>query len=174
MTANLINYWRNQEERRSNLAQEAEVERSHRAVEQETERSNRAREAETARNNMAVLIETSRHNFEMEDASRRQATAALISASAASMNAQTQAKKQVEDARHNVALEQIQEANNWYQSNLRGMELEETIRTNTVRETETQRHNQEMEQAALVNNVTGTGIRIFGKVGSTLKSLFRK
>lgn len=73
MTANQISYTRAQEERRHNLAVEAETHRSNTAGElismgtlQESRRSNLARERETNRSNVARETETHRANLAIE------------------------------------------------------------------------------------------------------------
>lgn len=53
MTANQINYWKLQEEKRANAARELETHRANLATERENKRSNRAREYETNRANLA-------------------------------------------------------------------------------------------------------------------------
>lgn len=73
MTANQIAYWKLQEEKRSNLADELEAKRSNIARERETHRSNVTQEShqksvlgETARSNRARERETKRHNVVSE------------------------------------------------------------------------------------------------------------
>lgn len=93
MTQNQIKYQQLQEDKRSNLVNEAETERSHRANEAETNRSNVAREtethrsnvaneqltaardAETKRSNLARELETNRHNVATEYETHRSNTA---------------------------------------------------------------------------------------------------
>lgn len=77
MTQNQINYQRSLEERRHNLAGEAETNRSNVRREElqsesnvETRRSNLAREAETHRSNLARELETNRSNLANEEIGR--------------------------------------------------------------------------------------------------------
>lgn len=88
MTRNQIEYQKTVEEKRSNLAREAEASRSNRAQEAltaardaetarsnlarelETNRANTAREAEENRSNLARELETNRHNVQQEQITR--------------------------------------------------------------------------------------------------------
>nr|AVA30670.1 hypothetical protein [Picobirnavirus sp.] len=134
MTKNQIDYWNYVEGKRHNQATEVELERSHRATEEisskyndsvielrgqelgETSRHNVAVETETKRSNLAKEKETAEHNDEMENigymqaaAAQTSAGAALISAQAAQMNAETNrysTKQSIrETQRHNAAVE---------------------------------------------------------------------
>lgn len=63
MTSNQLQYWRNVETNRSNLAQERETNRANLARELETNRANMAQEKETNRANLAREQETHRSNI---------------------------------------------------------------------------------------------------------------
>lgn len=71
MTKNQIEYQRNVETKRSNLAVETETARANREREKENFRSNTAREAETLRSNLAKEGENYRSNTAREDETRR-------------------------------------------------------------------------------------------------------
>lgn len=81
MTANQISYWKYQEDKRHNQADEsltardvAEKERHNAQVESETYRSNVADETERRRNNIASLEETHRANVAKETENKRSNT----------------------------------------------------------------------------------------------------
>lgn len=102
MTGNQIQYQRNVETERHNRVTEDEQKRSNLANERETYRHNYATEvigtntlAETKRHNLATesnqlmsLFETTRHNKVMEQNDAVKATASMVSSNAALMNAQ--------------------------------------------------------------------------------------
>lgn len=79
MTKNQIEYWRNVEAQRSNLATEAETNRSNLARERETNRSNLANERENYRSNIAREYETTRHNKASEQLGNKQLKEAVRS-----------------------------------------------------------------------------------------------
>lgn len=66
MTNNQLQYWRNVETNRNNLAVETETHRSNLAREVETNRANMAKEAENYRSNKAREVELNRHNVATE------------------------------------------------------------------------------------------------------------
>lgn len=67
ITTNQVAYVTHLEQRRNNLAVNAETQRSNQAREEETRRSNLANEFETGRHNRATEHEVNRHNLVVED-----------------------------------------------------------------------------------------------------------
>lgn len=120
MTKNQIEYWRNVETKRNNLATEQETNRSNMAKEAETYRSNVAREKETHRANTTNEAETKRHNLATEQISL--------------LGTITNMRKVSND--YNVANKQLQETE---RAN-RARETENT-RSNMAREEENSRAN---------------------------------
>lgn len=101
MTNNQINYQRQVEEARHNVASEAETSRHNVMTEGETQRHDVATESETNRHNVSVEMETSRHNIQEEGigwanarANQAKAQASMASASAALQNAAVNAAHQ--------------------------------------------------------------------------------
>lgn len=105
------------EDARHNLADEG-VRRGTLEVAQgqlaETTRSNTAREqiqtgdlAESIRHNAVMESETMRHNKESEIAAGRQASASMAQAAASQTQASAAARRQMEDARHNLVSESL-------------------------------------------------------------------
>lgn len=73
MTRNQLQYWANQETKRSNLANEQETHRSNVADETERHRHNTVTEFETSRHNVKGERETNRHNLASEKIDRTNA-----------------------------------------------------------------------------------------------------
>lgn len=104
MTANQINYWRLQEDKRHNVTSENETGRHNQATEKETGRHNLAVEGETNRHNLQTeqvdigkLNESVRHNYQTEALGRDQLSETI-------RHNQT---TENETKRHNVADETI-------------------------------------------------------------------
>lgn len=109
MTANQINYWKLQEDRRSNLAKETEANRHNIVTEGETSRHNVATEQvslgnlqETSRHNTATEQETVRHNTATEAESQRHNVA----------SERFNISQLEENKRHNLSQEQLAGAEN--------------------------------------------------------------
>nr|AVD54033.1 ORF1 [Macaque picobirnavirus 6] len=114
MTGNQIQYQRNVETERHNRVTEEEQKRSNLANERETYRHNYATEvlgtntlSETKRHNLATesnqlnsLLETTRHNKVMEQNDAVKATASLVSSNASLMNAQANTLKTYSDLKY--------------------------------------------------------------------------
>lgn len=114
MTGNQLQYQRNVETERHNRATEDEQKRSNLANEKETYRHNYATEvlgtrtlSETKRHNLATesnqlnsLLETTRHNKVMEQNDAVKATAALVSSNASLMNAQANTLRTLTDVKY--------------------------------------------------------------------------
>lgn len=125
MTSNQLQYWRNVETNRNNVAVETETHRSNLAREVETNRSNLARESETNRHNVATEHETNRHNVQTEKLGW----------------------EQLRTNQYQFAKTFVQNKINAQRDyNIRAGQLNETIRMNKARETENTRHNMASEQ----------------------------
>nr|AVX53306.1 putative ORF1 [Marmot picobirnavirus] len=185
MTKNQLEYWAQQETKRSNLANLAEVNRHNLAVERltaanqsEAARHNTASEAEAHRANVqseqirrdsnaiswSGLTETVQHNRASEDtnlllaaASGRQASAALQQASANQFSAITSRHAQQETARHN-----------FMQELLKRQELTDVDVRDTRRNTETARANAARERIDREGNWLRAASQVIGTAFSTL------
>lgn len=101
MTNNQINYQRQVEDARHNVASENETSRHNVVTEGETQRHDVVTESETNRHNVSTEMETSRHNIQEEGigwanarANQVRAQASMASASAAMLNASTNSAHQ--------------------------------------------------------------------------------
>lgn len=113
MTQNQINYWKLQEERRSNLAQEGETKRSNLAKEYETNRSNLAKETETHRSNMASEgvafgnLSEAQRSHQAQEALAQQSLAEQVRHSQAVEAEENRSNlaREAENFRHNTSVE---------------------------------------------------------------------
>lgn len=131
MTANQINYWRFNEDRRHNEVTEVETSRHNRATEgigygqialgyaqlAETTRANRARELLNAR----TLFENTRHNMYSESLQSRQISNAFA----------VEQAKLGETTRHNTAMEVENQRHNFVTEDVQQRSLDWTIKSGT-------------------------------------------
>lgn len=169
MTTNQINFFRSLEEQRSNLAQEKESKRANLQKEEQARKElaeqvkhNRATENEVNRNNVAVLNETRFHN-RMSEFNQRYVTdrSAETARYTNLVNARTNryvadrsyaqaiqvANRQVsENARHNQAVESLQQYSNVTNRHV-GMKNAETNLINASTNRRIAQHNERMDIA---------------------------
>lgn len=102
MTRNQIEYWRNVETARTNLAQETETNRANMARENETHRSNVRNELEMNRSNRTREQETERHNRATESQNQKDLALRTV---VADRDFHMGLRTLSETARHNKAVE---------------------------------------------------------------------
>lgn len=149
MTQNQINYWKLQEERRSNLAQEGETKRSNLAKEAETNRSNIAKETETHRSNVANegvafgnLSETQRSHQAQESISLQGlAEQARHSQAVEAEEHRSNLARETENMRHNVAMEGETRRSNIANEVLTGTKIAKDAALGTAQLVEDRRQN---------------------------------
>lgn len=181
MTRNQIEFWRNVETNRSNVAQEQETRRSNLARELETNRSNLANEKETNRHNLATErlsqiqsdrnwtlglqsnIETQRANKAKEKETKRSNLAREQENTQARLGDQAIRRRQASTAQYDADTRRIlaQETMRSNRNNeaIALSNLTETRRANISREQETRRSNVAREAESYRANITSENLR---------------
>lgn len=178
MTTDQINYWKNVEQRRSNLAMEAETRRANRARELETYRANLAKERELNRiNTINAKIAQYGHGISDQHYIRSDALSARkldqekrLALEQLKEQQRSNVARETETHRTNVAqekLKQSQISNLWSNTSLETARLAELQRSNRAQEhlglinlTEQGRANQAREFETNRSNLAQEGFKI--------------